>query len=76
MPPISCNLSPSGDALIYFGPGETLTATPILPDVYMDEAYRRQLAHIETIRHLSPGGYDKPADMTNVANAPVWIAKQ
>jgi hypothetical protein len=71
LPPGCPYTDPSGQALLYLGDPKAFTTTPRLPDLYVDLAYRREMARIETIKHFTPGEYDKFPDMSGVTNSPV-----
>jgi hypothetical protein len=61
------------DALIYFGPEDTLTLSPITPDVYMDPAYVKELNRRSEVLSGNPltaleltGWATRNADLYNV----------
>jgi hypothetical protein len=48
-----------GDAILFLGPAASLTQSPFLPDLYLDEEYRREIsrqAEIKTGKPLPPRG--------------------
>jgi hypothetical protein len=43
-----------GDALLYLGPAASLTKSPTIPDLYLDEAFRREIDRRSMIMSGSP----------------------
>ena len=48
-----------GDALLYLGPAASLNKSPTIPDLYLDEAFRREINRRSMIMSGSP----LPADI-------------
>jgi hypothetical protein len=44
----------TGDALLYLGPAASLTSSPIIPDFYLDAAFRREMDRRATIMSGKP----------------------
>jgi len=52
------------DALLFFGPAETLTRTPINPDLYLDPEYRDEVSRHNQILTGQPLGPPSSQDMS------------
>jgi len=44
----------AGEALLYLGPASSLTLSPLSPDIYLDTAYRAEIASHVAVRGLPP----------------------
>jgi len=58
-----------GDALLYLGPVENLTQSPTTPDLYLDEAFRKEINR----RSIIVTGSPLPVDIPQVS--PTFLSK-